>query len=340
MKVTAFLALSSLVALAACSPNKNSDASLKLDKSALQGSAIIGGEQVQSNDPIINSTVQVFAIQVSKNSQGKLIASGLAGCTGTILSNDVLLSAAHCTLTSEDPSLGSTSNPNYLYVYFSSQAPADIVALFNNRANEPLLRQVTAGMTGTNWSKLSGDQETNWGDLSLLKFPGGLPAGYVPAQLIPSNATLTAGMPIVLAGFGETNGQQQTQATALMKVQVDILNPNFSETEMMIDTIHGKGSCHGDSGGPAYVTINGQNYVAGVTSRADSATDPQGLCIGNTVYTETQPYLGWIAQGIATLEDPNYQPTPILEPTLDSAPQKQRKTRRPKTTPNSAAEQM
>lgn len=332
------LALGALLSLAACSPNKFSGSSAGLNQSALQGTAIIGGAPVAANDPIINSTVQIFALQVSQNQQGKTIVSGLAGCTGTLLTQDVVLSAAHCTMTDDT---ASTSNPGLLYIYLSSQAPADIVALFKaemaSPGSNPLLRQVSAGMTGANWANLSDDQATNWGDLSLLKFPGGLPAGYVPAQLIPANVQLTAGMPIVLAGFGLTQpmvNNNQVQATSLNKVQVSILDPNFSQTEMMIQTNQGKGSCHGDSGGPAYITVNGQNYVAGVTSRADSSTDPQGECIGNTIYTETQPYLNWIAQGVATLESPNYQPQPIAEPGASSTPQKSHRHRKQQA-PNS-----
>lgn len=313
------LAFAALLSLIACSQNKFSGSSADLNQSSSNSSAIIGGAPVQANDPIINSTVQIFTVQVAKNQQGQLMVSGIAGCTGTILSNEVILSAAHCTLTSQDSSLGSTSNPGYIYIYFSSEAPTDLVALLKNRAHEPLLRQVSGGITAPNWARLKGDQSADWGDLSLLKFPGGLPAGYTPAQLIPADATLVEDMPITLAGFGLIrplmNGQQ-IEATSLNKVQVTVLDPNYSQTEMNIDTSHGKGSCHGDSGGPAYVTINGQNYVAGVTSRADIKTDPQGQCTGNTIYTETKPYLNWIAKGIATLESPDYQPQPIQEPVL------------------------
>ena len=77
---------------------------------------------------------------------------------------------------------------------------------------------------------------------------------------------------------------------------------------MKIDNTNGKGACHGDSGGPAYVQDkNGNVFLAGVTSRADEATDPEGKCIGKTIYTKVQPYLTWISTESDKLNnDPNY----------------------------------
>lgn len=61
----------------------------------------------------------------------------------------------------------------------------------------------------------------------------------------------------------------------------------------------GKDSCNGDSGGPAYVTVGGRYKVAGVTSRAAfSSVLP---CGDGGIYTRIAPYLAWIGSATGGL---------------------------------------
>ncbi|MDG0816824.1 S1 family peptidase [Bdellovibrio svalbardensis] len=266
-------------------------------------SAIIGGTAVGEQDPINISTVQLLHVDLAKDQQGHTIIKGLETCTGTILSQDIILTAGHC----------SSKNPRELILLFSNQVP-DFKAFFQTISQNKLVRRVVAGVTAPNWQHLSGNSDENWGDLSLLRFTGGLPEGYVPATLLPANAVLAAKMPVTLAGFGETDGVKQTYATELLKVTVQIADPNFTQTEMQIDNTNGEGACHGDSGGPAYVSSKGQNYLAGVTSRADIKSDPQAVCVGKTIYTKVQPYLSWISTETQKLEANSNYGLIIAEP--------------------------
>ena len=54
----------------------------------------------------------------------------------------------------------------------------------------------------------------------------------------------------------------------------------------------GKGSCNGDSGGPAYVKISGKLTQVGINSRG---TDPAS-CIGVGVFTNVAAHLAWITK--------------------------------------------
>ena len=70
--------------------------------------------------------------------------------------------------------------------------------------------------------------------------------------------------------------------------------------EITLDQSQGRGACHGDSGGPAYVkdAVSGKNILVGVTSRG---TNPQGLCDRQAIYTGVMGYAQWIANGVKEL---------------------------------------
>ena len=79
-----------------------------------------------------------------------------------------------------------------------------------------------------------------------------------------------------------------------------IEDASFSDTEVLFNQKDGKGSCHGDSGGPAILQSGGKNLVFGVTSRGYDSD--QGLeaqqgavkCERMVIYTNVVPYLTWI----------------------------------------------
>jgi hypothetical protein len=298
--------LTGILTLAACSKmhlgTEDNPMSIQEDSASSRG--IVGGSGVSAKDDISKITVQIFTLRTQRDNSGQLSIKGIAGCTGSILAKDIILTAAHCT----------TDNPHYIILYFSSVPPKDMSEFISSIPTNPLVRRVIGGKVGTNWPKLTASQTADWGDIALLKFQGGLPVDYQSAQLLPENVELKAQQPVTLAGFGITDGVKETQPTSLLKVEVSILDPNFSKSEMIIDSGNGKGPCHGDSGGPAYVTVNGQRYVSGTTSRSDEKTDPKGLCIGDTLYTKVQPYTSWIKSSMKTLQSPKFKPELIPQP--------------------------
>lgn len=286
-------------ALTACAPQTSSQ-SIERGPSS---DAIVGGQAVASTDPISHSTVQLINLVAERDpSTGDIAITGASFCTGTVIAKDLIISAAHCTI----------YNPQLMFIYFSDTVPKSLGTLFDGK--NPLLRQVQGGITSPRWPELSEATAKDWGDISLLKFAGGLPAGYVEAKLIPEKAVLSNDQAVTLAGFGWTQGSPTVKATELRRVDVSVADAKFANTELMIKTGAGKGACHGDSGGPAYVTVGGTQYLAGLTSRADHDTDPGGKCIGLTIYTNVQAYLPWIAATSKILQAADYELQPIRQP--------------------------
>jgi hypothetical protein len=146
----------------------------------------------------------------------------------------------------------------------------------------------------------------NANDVSLIKFPGGLPAGYEPAKILPPSVHLQDGETVTLAGYGESDPGQggNNGAGILRKVDVSIKNATYSQSEVLLDQTQGRGSCHGDSGGPAFVEMNGELYLWGVTSRAyPNNQDAAVNCDQGAIYTEFDAQGQFVNAAQAQLEN-------------------------------------
>ena len=231
---------------------------------------IIGGTPVSNQDPIASTTVGLLAA----------MDGGTAICTASILANDLAVTAGHC-------ADGATKLKLVFKTNFESSVGTSVT--------------VTRAAVHPQYSSSANDEDLY--DIALLYFKGGLPAGYKAAQLLPSSQALQAGEEVTLAGYGITEGTPAENDPAgsgiLRQVQVNIDQPNYGKTEVLMDQSHGKAACHGDSGGPAFVRINGKNLLFGITSRG-LMSEPND-CAHHVVYTKISAFSSWITQTAAKL---------------------------------------
>ncbi|MBC7371518.1 MAG: trypsin-like serine protease [Bdellovibrionaceae bacterium] len=292
-----------LLGLSACAPSGSSvegqaDLAKNGDSSEnYQPSRIIGGQEVAATDEISKMTGQLYVINPVKQKDpqtGKetIIGASVGGCTVSIVSKNLVLTAHHC-LTSQ-----------HMFVYFSKDVVPESQQeeFFKTLATNPLVRQVVDA-DAPELKGESKDSTRNIGDILLLKLSAPIPDGFNVAPLLPTSFNLNTVKVVTLAGWGWTDGVKQTDTATLRKVEVALKDANFTESEILVGSV-GKGACHGDSGGPAYVNVDGKAYVAGVTSRADMRTDPKGQCISDTIYTKTQFFNSWIVESAKNLNAP------------------------------------
>ena len=227
---------------------------------AQNDAAIIGGQEAT------NQVYDASIVALYNTAEGSL-------CTASLLSQSIAVTAAHCV----------------------GGQPSDLIVLFVKNINEknPTVRQVSAYKTSPIWASRQSEL-TNNGDIAIVKFDGGLPAGYQPIQMLNKVSALSTGMTMTLAGFGTSDGVHGTGAGVLRFVDVTVQDANYSKSEILIDQTHGKGACHGDSGGPAYIQVNGQYLLAGVTSRG--VNDPKNDCSVASAYTSVAYYTSWITR--------------------------------------------
>jgi uncharacterized protein (TIGR03382 family) len=130
-------------------------------------------------------------------------------------------------------------------------------------------------------------------DIALIRLSGSPPAGVVPIPALPASLGLDAndaGTAVEFSGFGLTeNGT--TGRKLRVTGEIGYVCTGNSQCIWYYDNngaagVAGHafgyledpgGPCSGDSGGPAFVTIGGKEYVAGVTSYGDENCQYYGV---------------------------------------------------------------
>lgn len=278
------------LALMACSPKTDlkdlaNGGILTLEETG-DTHAILGGDEVLAGDAVAASTIGILNLR-----------AGVIVCTGSLVSRNLVITAGHCT----------TEDPADLAIVFTLKLPRS-----TQEASQIQVRRVIAGQTHPQWPRNDFSSGKNWGDMALLRFDGDLPTGYAPVRILAKASLLAAGGEATLAGFGWTNGRRQTEATGLNKVVVKIQDPLFSDMELLFNQREGKGACHGDSGGPAFVEVQGHLVLVGITSRGHD--DPDDSCEHFSIYSSLATQSAWLKSAAVELQRPEAVGKPMPQP--------------------------
>jgi hypothetical protein len=271
----------SVLALAACSPQTAAPGVLSSSSGHTAG--IYGGDVVAANDQINQSIVGLYSTD-----QHYL-------CTGSIISGDLILTAAHCVQ-------GDTTKIKVLFggkLIDGDKLGAGVV-----------IRNAVDGKAYPGFD-LHHIKETGMNDVGLIRFAGGLPPGYKPATLLVNYAAhIHNGTTVVMAGYGISNVLFKSGAGTLRKVTLKVDNANLSASEATIDQGLTKGICEGDSGGPSYLQADGKNLLWGITSRG-AGLFTLAPCIFSSTYTRIDAFWPWFQKAAVELGSslPNYPQT-------------------------------
>lgn len=272
----AVVAAGLLGSFVACSPAQQNSVNLGADSSS-----IIGGAPVDAKDSIAKSTVAIVASVLTADGQeGQFI------CTGSLLTNNVVLTAGHCV-----PEVGAEYKEVALYVIFHTDL---------RKMERGDIRLVVDHVIHTDYGKTGAEGEDAH-DLALIKFAGAMAPGYQLAKFLDDETLLKPGTKVTLAGYGliETDGVNTKSDDRLRKVDVEVVE-DFGKHEVLLDQTQGKGACHGDSGGPAFLEVNGTQYVWGVTSRG-AGKDGKDDCSLVSVYTKVKSEADFIKDALKKL---------------------------------------
>ncbi|MBC7421565.1 MAG: trypsin-like serine protease [Bdellovibrio sp.] len=283
--INTLLALSFVAFFVSCTPSKPTG-NVSLHS---QQSNIINGVDSTSDFQKQNGVVGIYImIEDAKGNQGGAI------CTGSLIRKNVVLTAAHCL----------TSTPDM-------QIVGGIV--FFTTGIEEAMKQMDKGdhsnlrkFAKITHHELYTDAEVvgSTHDVGLIRLNEDAPAGFEMATILPAalKDSLIAGASLTLSGYGVSSYIKSSNSEefvgggdgVLRQVAgIKVTEIDSTGEEIVLDQTSG-GACHGDSGGPAYLTVAAtqtaaaKTYLVGVTSRGEEP------CNKDSVYSSTLGYKAWI----------------------------------------------
>ena len=227
-----------------------------------------------------DQTYQAATVSIHQLSGSSVYISPF--CSGTLITDTVVLTAAHCLDTAAWGSSFSETSPSSIAIYVGEDPSVDLVSHLYLVSDVEIYS--------------SYDRLALTDDIALIQLSSAVteatPVPFLPASLALSSSD--AGATVNFAGFGYT---ETGSSGVLMQVDGSIggLGCAVSGCSSSGDTATQvsysqptSGPCFGDSGGPMFIERSGTAYVAGVTSYGDSTCTVYG------VSTRPDAYESWI----------------------------------------------
>jgi secreted trypsin-like serine protease len=190
-------------------------------------------------------------------------------CTGTLVAPNVVVTAAHC-------HFGGCKDR----VLVGADVDDVAATVIGVASSHPHPDYGTAGPNS---------------DLCVLVLDSD--AGVAPRAVADATAIEDA-MSVRIVGFGnvDTEGSTGYGKCRMVDVPLAAADPKFGADPAM-EFVAGapfldRDSCNGDSGGPAYVQVDGDWYLAGATSRATASAFRR--CGDGGVYTSVPVFADWV----------------------------------------------
>lgn len=227
---------------------------------------IINGKSLKANGPLSSRVVLVF---LKKGSNASV-------CTGSLLPNNVVLTAAHC-----------ATEASKMAAIFSVNTDCSKINAENTRA---VSRVIIHPSYRPNEKTISSSQE----DIAMFKFKGTLPQGFQSFEVPGESFTPDATENMTMIGYGKTSESDSDENSVLRitsnKGDKLVISAKFGLYGVEQSST---GVCEGDSGGPLILTRNAVPKIIGIASKVSGESDAS-LCHGVSIYARTDFHADWI----------------------------------------------
>ncbi|MFV8248391.1 S1 family peptidase [Bdellovibrio bacteriovorus] len=268
--------LSFLFLLSACAPSAQESAS---EHALPDGdeSAIVGGRRVTNTDPRANWVVMV------RGTKGSFIFRSSGICTGAFITEDVILTAAHC-LDEKD-------------------AKYDIAYGLNPLEEKRKVIRIDKVITHEDYKRDT--SKLGAYDIALIKIRDPKPARLKILGL-QAQTTLDQPTAYLAIGYGKTSEGSKVKERGVLHSTPTIIS-EINETHLIGNQKNGIGICQGDSGGPLLkADENGEPVIIGITHatfryKGDPVTSNE--CYSRAAYVSVANQMDWIQKNLKLLSD-------------------------------------
>lgn len=250
---------------------------------------IVNGYIADKTNPLRRHMVMVLS-RFQKDDFSSDVLSTL--CTGTLIDNKTVLTAAHC----------------FPKNTISTQIIASINLFCSSGFNKRLAYSAYNVNIHPQYKHKTSPSSTSPDfDIATVKFDGVLPPEYSPLPLVPVDIRQEMNNPasqMVMIGYGRTHTSDDslpelryvTKAWDQLMLVKDSVNLIDRSSLVSVNQADSHGGCSGDSGGPLLVAENGAYKIMGVASYIESVSESKLCEQGQIFYTYVPSYWDWIQE--------------------------------------------
>ena len=306
--------------LAGCSPESKKSSSY----TGSVNPRIFGGVEADQKFQSENGVVGLFVIMKDKSNQ-----FGVAICSGTLIDKKIILTATHCIAgdgNSQVVAVGVSFKPDFQNVLenWGQMSEADfekagLIFVDNVAANPNYMKNIKSESDYLN-------PNITWDDIALLRLSKDAPTEFKIAKLPTKEdiQLLKTNSELFLAGFGMNSaiankavvnpktgerdvvpvGEKNPSSGVLRKANKKVVTHITADNKEFSIESSKSGSCHGDSGGPAFLTkADGTTIQVGVADRTRTLIpeDNIGNCNELMTYTGVIGHMDWIMPAMQQL---------------------------------------
>lgn len=233
---------------------------------------IVGGEVVGFGDP---DQQLVVMIRSQREEHDEI-------CTGTLISDRVILTAAHCV---------AGIQPDNIHPQFVT----------SNGCAVHQVREARADVIRTVIHKKFDGSPKSLADLALIYLADDAPADQQRLAVLESNLKPTSDK-LLLIGYGIT-GETKKDSQTLRRIYKSLKNDiTLRPPAVLVNQSNASGGfCRGDSGAPILAEVFGEPKIIAVNS-ANIGMKPNTECQTMSLAIDTKEFAPWIKQNQKTLE--------------------------------------